>query len=436
MLRRGNDMRRFGTVGVYSCALAVVIVLGAISIVYSQSSTQAPTGFTTPTLNTNPGSQSTSNGLQEPSGDSFAQDQATFEEEDGIDNGLGPIYNARGCVDCHQNPVTGGASQVTELRVGHTSNGVFVNPNITINNGATTINNRSLINDRSICAQAQERVPGSETIRAQRASLNTLGDGFVEAIDSNTLVAIANSQPNQSGGRIAGQFIQVPVLEASGQIRGGRFGWKNQQASLLSFSADAYLNEQGVTSRLLTSDVTSVCDNVPDPEDHTDPTTGMADIDHFATFMRGTNAPPVDPVALGTASAQNGQQLFSAIGCSICHVTSITTAPAGTIINGGAFTVPAALGSKIIHPYSDFLLHNVGTGDGIVQNGPSNTANKMRTSPLWGMRTKPRLMHDLQSFTRNDAILRHGGEAGFVINNYQNLSTTQKNDLINFLNSL
>jgi CxxC motif-containing protein (DUF1111 family) len=338
-------------------------------------------------------------------------------------------------VDCHQNPVTGGASQVTELRVGHTSNGGFVNPTIIINNGANSIPNRSLVNDRAICAQAQERVPGSETIHAQRASLNTLGDGFVEAIDSNTLLAIANNQPGQSGGRIAGQFIQVPVLEAAGQIRGGRFGWKNQQASLLSFAADAYLNEQGVTTRLLATDVTSVCDNVPDPEDHTD-ANGLADIDHFATFMRGTNAPPVDSVQLATASAQNGQRLFSSIGCAICHVTSITTAPAGTVINGGAFTVPAALGSKVIHPYSDFLLHNIGTGDGIVQNGPANTANKMRTAPLWGMRTKPRLMHDLQSFTRNDAILRHGGEATFVINNYQSLSTSQKNDLVNFLNSL
>jgi len=98
--------------------------------------------------------------------------------------------------------------------------------------------------------------------------------------------------------------------------------------------------------------------------------------------------------------------------------------------------VPAALGSKVIHPYSDFLLHNVGTGDGIVQNGPSDTANKMRTPPLWGVRTRDRLMHDGESLTRNDAILRHAGEATFVINNYRNLSTTQKNQLITFLNSL
>ena len=416
--------------------LALICMTGSMTLMLSQGSAQAPTGFSTPTLNQNPGSQSVSNGFPEPSGDSFAEDQSVFEEQEGVDNGLGPIYNAQACVSCHQNPVTGGISQVTELRVGHNdANGNFVSPSISINDGQNTVPNRSLVNDRAICAQAQERTPGSETIRTFRTSLNTLGDGFVEAIDSNTLAAIANNQPSQSGGRIAGEFIQVPVLEAPGHIRGGRFGWKNQQASLLSFSSDAYLNEQGISNRLNPTDTTTVCKTTSDPEDHPD-SIGMDDIDHFATFMRGTKAPPVDSVLLATSDAQAGQQLFSAIGCNLCHVTSITTAPAGTVINGGAFVVPATLGSKVIHPYSDFLLHNVGTGDGIVQDGPADTANKMRTAPLWGVRTRDRLMHDGESLTRNEAILRHGGEANFVINNYRNLSTNQKNQLITFLNSL
>src|SRR5205814_7380579 len=122
-------------------------------------------------------------------------------------------------------------------------------PTITINDGANSIPNRSLVNDRAICDPASERVPGSENVNALRATTNTLGDGFVEAIDSNTLAGIANAQPGQSGGAIAGQFIQVPVAEANGTLRGGRFGWKNQQASLLSFASDAYLNEQGITNK-------------------------------------------------------------------------------------------------------------------------------------------------------------------------------------------
>ncbi|MBZ5722192.1 MAG: hypothetical protein LAO03_17610 [Acidobacteriia bacterium] len=402
------------------------------------SATEAPTGFTTPTLADNPGSLSVSNGLAEAAGDTFAEDQATFEEAEGVDKGLGPLYNARSCADCHQSPVTGGISQVSEFRVGHVDHsGHFVSPSITINDGQNTVPNRSLVNDRAVCPEAQERAPHSEFVRTFRMSLNVLGDGFVEAIDDATLQAIAAAQPKLSGGKISGEFISVPLLEAPGQTRGGRFGWKNQQASLLSFAADAYLNEQGITTRLLSTDTTTVCKdpNIPDPEDHPD-AIGMADIDHFAAFMRGTNAPPVDSFLMATPDAQAGQQIFNSIGCATCHVPSITTAPVGTVINGGTFVVPDVLGDKIIHPYSDFLLHDVGTGDGIVQNGPSDTAAKLRTAPLWGLRTHDRLMHDGLSGTREQAISRHGGEASDARRNFQGLSSTQRAQLLTFLDSL
>jgi len=417
--------------------LPLLLCLAALALAFAivglaQGATEAVAGYNTPLNNNQAGA--VSNGFT--TNATFAADEAIFMEEEDIGDGLGPVYNARSCVDCHATPNVGGTSQVTELRVGHTdASGNFVNPTITINDGANSIPNRSLVNDRAICPQAQERVPGTETIAALRATTNVLGDGFVEAIDSNTLLAIANNQPGQSGGQIAGQLIQVPVSEAPGQVRAGRFGWKNQQASLLSFAADAYVNEQGVTSRLQPTETTTLCDTVADPEDHND-ASGLADIDHFARFMRASQVPPRDTTLAATSDAVTGANLFNSIGCNICHVTSITTSPAGTVINGGAFTVPAALGNKIIHPYSDFLLHNVGTGDGIVQNGGQATANKLRTSPLWGLRTKSRLMHDLLSLTRNDAILSHGGEATGVINNYRALSTTQKNQLITFLNSL
>jgi CxxC motif-containing protein (DUF1111 family) len=426
---------------IFLCLGAALVLSIAFAGVAQNGATEAPSGFTTPincpSTNIPPGIGScSSNGLAEPAGDTFLNDQQHFEEQEDVTNGLGPLYNEKSCVNCHQNPVSGGISEVTEQRMGHTdSNGNFVNPTISINDGANSIPNRSLINSNAICPQATERPTSLETIATFRTSLNTLGDGFVEAIDSNTLAAIPNQQFNQSGGRIAGEFIQVPVLESPGQIRGGRFGWKNQMASLLSFSSDAYLNEMGITNRLNTTDITSVCKTTSDPEDSAD-SAGLADIDHFAQFMRATKVPPRDTALANTSDAITGHNLFVQIGCSICHIESLTTAPAGTVINGGAFTVPAALGNKIIHPFSDFLLHDVGTGDGIVQNGPADTANKMRTAPLWGVRTRNRLMHDGESLLRNDAILRHAGEANFVINNYRNLTTTQKNQLITFLNSL
>ncbi|HET6935884.1 MAG TPA: di-heme oxidoredictase family protein [Candidatus Angelobacter sp.] len=417
-----------------STAVAAFAAL-AIWIGSAQGPAEAPAGYDTPIYNT--GSSPQGNGMPLATNETLADDMATFMEEDDITGGLGPVYNARGCVDCHANPVVGGGSIVSELRVGHhDAHGNFVNPTILINDGATAISNRSLVNDRAICPQAQERVPGTETIHALRATTSTLGEGFVEAIADSTLLSIAANQAKLTGGRIAGQAIQVPVAEAPGQTRVGRFGWKDQQGSLLSFAGDAYVNEQGITNRLFSSDTTNVCDNVPDIEDKTDPATGLQDIDKFASFIRSTKVPPRDTALASTPDAQQGAAIFHAIGCDICHVSSITTAPAGTAINGGAFTVPQALGNKVIHPYSDFLLHNVGTGDGIVQNGPQNTAYKLRTPPLWGMRTKSRLMHDLLSATRQEAILRHGGEAIFVTNNYRALTMQQKAQLIAFLNSL
>lgn len=409
-------------------AAMLVVLPAAVTQLSSQPGNEAPTGFETPTLSENPGSQSKGNGLIDDA--AFGATQAVFEEADGVDKGLGPLYNARSCADCHQNPVTGGGSQIAEFRVGHLDNaGNFVNPSLLINGGQDSVPNRSLANDRAICAEAQERVPTSENIRTFRMSLSILGDGFVEAIDDSTLQNIAAQQSALSKGKIHGQFITVPVVEG-GVMRGGRFGWKNQHASLLSFAADAYLNEQGITSRLNPIDTTSLCKTTSDPEDDEN------DIDQFATFIRGTLAPPVDAAVLATPDAQAGQQIFTQIGCAMCHVASITTAPTGTVINGGTFTVPAALGGKVIHPYGDFLLHDIGTGDGIVQNGPPDTRNKVRTVPLWGVRTRNRLMHDGASATPEQAILRHKGEAVATKNKFVNLSAQQKAQLVAFLSAL
>lgn len=410
----------------FGLAFLLPIAFNSNRVQSQTGATEAPTGFDNQTNSFVTQTQ-------------FNADLAIFEERDDKAAGLGPVYNTQSCAECHQNPVSGAISQVTELRAGHTDSfGNFVDAP-----------GGSLINDRAIDPSIQERVPSTaENVRTFRTSLNTIGDGFIEAIDSNTIVAIANNQPNQSGGQIAGTFIQVPVLEAPGHIRVGRFGWKNQQASLLSFASDAYLNEQGITNRFNLTENTSLgrsvaaFDTVPDNTPCTSiPNTICGedkddDISAFARFMRATKAPPRDAAVAATADAQTGQALFNQVGCNICHVASITTAPAGTVINGGAFTVPAALGNKIIHPYSDFLLHNVGTGDGIVQNGGQETANMLRTPPLWGVRSRDRLMHDGESLTRSEAVLRHAGEATGVINNYRALSTTQKNQIATFLNSL
>jgi CxxC motif-containing protein (DUF1111 family) len=390
-------------------------------------------------------------------------DQMKFDEVEQFGDGLGPLYNAQSCRECHQSPVSGAASQVTELRVGHNGpDGRFRTPDIPINHGTEVLTGRSLVNDRAICPNAafpdkeiQERVPETETIRALRLSVNLLGDGFVEAVADQTLIDLSKQQCKSSHGKICGQILYVPIVEAPGQMGVGRFGWKDQHASLLSFAADAYLNEMGITNRLQPNEVTNLCNTVSEPNSTPGPD-GLSDIDRFARFIRATKAPARDARLAGSPAAQKGLALFEKIGCVSCHVATLTTAPTGTKINGGTFTIPPALGSITLHPWGDFLMHDVGTGDGILQatrehygqqvfqqmsgylskQNFESSRNKIRTAPLWGVRLRPRLMHDGTSLTVLDAITRHGGEAKHVIQQFEKLKRPDQQAIIEFLKSL
>ena len=407
----------------------------------------------------------------EPVPGTFEDDKAIFEEVDEVADGLGPVYNAQSCRECHQNPVTGAISQITELRAGHTKDNTFFDAP-----GGSLINNRGIptpnYSDAHKSAKVQERVPplftaaiipggtaitDEEPTRTFRTSLNTLGDGFVEAIADGTLIAIANRQKGQTNQEVHGLVINVPVLEAGGRLRVGRFGWKNQHASLLSFSGDAYLNEIGITNFLVRDENTSlgrfvgfgtIFDVVPDNTPCDDDPSILCgedveqDVEVFAEFMRATQAPPQDRdiQKMFSTDIQEGAALFESMNgqysCSVCHVPSITTANRCQPINGGAFQVPEALARKTIHPFGDFLLHDIGTGDFIVQNGGPITRTRVRTAPLWGVRTRTNLMHDGESLTFNEAILRHAGEATQVRNRYAALTVAQKRKLISFLESL
>ncbi len=352
---------------------------------------------------------------------SFNDNRFIFEEVETIADGLGPTYNAQSCRECHQNVVTGGASQIAEHRTGRIVNGQFFESL-----------GGSLIQSRATHPDAMERVAFQDDIRTFRISTNTLGSGFVEAISNTTLLAIRDAQPVA----IRGTANLVPVLEARGRGRLGRFGWKNQHASLESFAADAYLNEMGITSPNFPDENSASGHDVRPYDPVADPEDEGEDVVAFANFMRATKAPPRGAI---NATVNAGEALFRQVGCAGCHVATIRTAPAGTPINGGEFIVPPALGDKFIHPYSDFLLHELGTGDGIPVTptpGDAATANQIRTAPLWALRTRNRLMHDGLSFTREDAIRRHGGQAGRVRANFDALTPAQKAALIAFLDSL
>ena len=355
---------------------------------------------------------------------SFNDNRFIFEEVEGVADGLGPTFNAQACRECHQNIVTGGASQIAEHRTGRMELLQFVESV-----------GGSLIQSRSTHPDIFERVPFEDSVSTLRISTNTLGAGFIEAVSNETLLNLRNAQP----AAIRGTALEVAVLEANNAPRIGRFGWKSQHASLESFAADAYLNEMGITTPILPDENTSLgrnvgfgtpFDPVPDPEDD-----GI-DVVAFANFMRSTKAPPRGAI---TATVRAGEALFNSVGCGGCHTPTLRTAPPGTRINGGALRVRDAVGNKIFHPYSDFLLHNIGTGDGIpVLPGAefASTASQIRTAPLWALRTRNRLMHDGLSFTKQEAIARHAGQALAIRQAFDALTAAQKDQVMAFLDSL
>jgi CxxC motif-containing protein (DUF1111 family) len=369
----------------------------------------------------------------------FEDNKAIFSERETIDDGLGPTYNDTGCVECHQSVDVGAFGQQMEFRAGHINNGAFVDAP-----------GGQLIHARATDSDIVEHISTAETVKAFRVVTSTIGDGFVEAIANQTLQNNVAAQPLAQRGTLT----NVPVTEANNTLRVGRFGWKAQHASLLSFAGDAYLNEMGITNPfdgfggrssnapdagtnenpastaegVINVTFPSPFDPVQDPEDDGD------DVLAFADFMAATRAPGrQNPLP---AAAVRGDSLFNAVGCSVCHTRTFTTAAPGTSINGGAFTVPAALGSKIIHPFSDFALHNIGTGDGIVQNAGQGSANQLRTAPLWGIRGRNRFMHEGLNITIFDSVQLHAGQATTARNNFNALTAAQRNDLIAFVLSL
>jgi len=477
---------------VIASAVSLTLAVRSREQVPSQSSQppEASTGF-----------DDQSNGFSDPT--RRTADQKFFEEVEHIaPDGLGPLYNAQSCRECHQTPVTGAASQVSELRVGHLdAHGIFQNPQIPINHGAEVIGDRTLVNDRAICAEIQEHVPETETIRTFRMVTSTLGDGYVEAIADATLLKIRREQCRASHGKICGQAVKVPVPESEGADRIGRFGWKDQHASLLAFAGDAYLNEMGITNSQQKTEVTAICNppvtttvpnndptKITEPNSLPDPTdNNLEDIDHFASFMRSLKAPARDDVVAATPDAKHGAELFSKIGCASCHVETIVTGKSPASAGGPGLHVEA-VENRTIHPYSDFLLHDVGTGDGIaialvehfgreriqkrlrdesaadakggagktedecsesfqtaVAEGEKNpkllrdtlcARNKVRTAPLWGLRLRARLMHDGNSVQLDDAIRRHKGEAEEIGEKFFKLKAADQKAVLVFLQSL
>ncbi len=365
---------------------------------------------------------------------------AEFNKVQTLPDGLGPVFNDVSCQACHKGPIDGGSGQVKVQRAGYFDGVNFRDPP-----------GGSLIPLKAINPSIQAHVPKDANVKTLRVSLSTLGDGYIEAIPDSAILQIALDQPKLSKGLIKGQSIMVDLLEAPGKQGLGKFGWKAQHASLVSFSADAYLNEMGITTPLFPTEATSNGRSVDSFDQGGKPNDTNEGIFLAANFIRSTKAPDRTPGSPDQGQKQprqgqpptphqatisQGEQLFVSTGCAICHTTTFVTAPAGTPINGGSYKVPQALGSVTFHPYGDFLLHDVGTGDGIVQNGGQSTRNKVRTMPLWGLSKRSIFLHDGSSNSLVDAIGRHKGEASDVVAAFKKLSPQDNDQLMQFLNTL
>ena len=367
----------------------------------------------------------------------FVAGLANFSGTDTPATGLGPVFNNTGCSQCHITPAVGGGSNLTETRYGTLTNGVF---DPLTQYGGTLIHSRGigLFNGVNFVGEIVPQPPavphGPATIVAGRRTTPLFGLGLVDAVPDSTLEEIAKIEQFLTP-HTAGRVNVVAEVVADGQPAQsivGRFGWKCQHGSLFNFAGDAYLNEVGITTPLFpnencpqdpTQGLLANCALLaanPGPAPTNDPdNSSIQQFTDFITFL----APP--PKLALTPQAESGAATFAAIGCINCHVPALQTGP----------NLIAALNNVTFFPFSDFLLHDMGSlGDGIAQAGAGQ--REMRTAPLWGVRVLSTFLHDGRAKSLSQAILAHDGQGKAARDQFAGLDADDQANLIAFLNTL
>ncbi len=350
--------------------------------------------------------------------DRFNDGKAEFQSVETVEEGVGPVFNDVSCANCHNVAATGGGSAILETRFGTTAADGTFDPMSEL--GGSLMQSQG-IGVAGACEYLAEIVPPGATITAHRRTTPLFGLGLVDAVPDSTFYAIASEESHNPDG-ITGK-VSVVTNISTGQNAVGKFGWKCQNPNLFQFSGDAYLNEMGITSPQFPSencpqgDCGALSCN-PDPGMNDDGT----DVQEFTDFIQFLAPPPRAPI---TGQVLLGQAVFIGLGCAGCHRTVMRT---------GSSPV-AALNNVTFHPYSDFLLHDMGSlGDGIAQN--LATGKLMRTAPLWGLRKLTTYLHDGRASTLDAAILAHDGQGKRAKNRYVQAPGYQKTWLATFLNSL
>lgn len=343
-----------------------------------------------------------------------------FTEVETAEEGLGPAFNGASCAVCHSVPTIGGGGVVAEVRAARRDErGEFFE---------LVPTSGSLFQIFSIPTHTcQPIIPPEANVISRRVPIPLFGAGLVEAIPDETLLALDDAGDRDRDG-ISGKAAVVTDI-GTRQRRVGRFGWKAQHASLMAFGADAYRNEMGITNDLfpeelafgITPEQMKLCDRIPDPEDQPDRRTRRRGIDNFEAFMKF-----LAPAGRGSIddTVRAGEAVFGAVGCASCHVPSLQTGPSANPL----------FHNKVVPLFSDLLLHDVGTGDGIRQEAAE--PQEFRTPALWGLRLRRPLLHDGTAATIEDAIAVHGNEAASARARFMALSPAQRAALLAFLKSL
>jgi len=349
----------------------------------------------------------------------FVDGKSEFASQEGVSDGLGPVFNGRSCGECHSAPALGGGSDRTVTRFGTTTNGAF-DPLAQF--GGSLIQDHAITSgDGSPHDFAPETVPSAATIVAHRRTTPLFGLGLVDATPDQVFLDLAAKEAQRNDGT-AGKVNMVTNISA-GMPTVGKFGWKDQNPTLFQFAGDAYLNEMGITNPQFPNEN---CPNGDCAQLAFNPRPDLNDLGDgvvaFANFMKLLAPPPRGPIN-GDVTA--GEQLFAQTGCASCHVASLHT---------GSSDV-AALDNVVYHPYSDFLLHDMGSlGDGIAQGQAGG--RDIRTAPLWGLRAVSRYLHDARATSVTDAILAHDGQGRAARDRFAALDDSAKSKLLAFLNSL
>jgi CxxC motif-containing protein (DUF1111 family) len=400
----------------------------------------------------------------------FAEAKAAFNTSENAADGLGPIFNERGCGTCHQNGAIGGAGQQIERRYGTLTNGVF-DPLANTGGSLRQLFGLGGFNVGGLnCNSGSDNVnPAGATIFAGRLTTPTFGLGLVDSLPDGRFDTLASREATALRGVVNRVTIVMAnpadPSQVNGATRVGRFGWKGGVPNLGQFSGDAYLNEMGITTtscnrgvvnrsfatenranRAGTNAVINGCPDDAKPgvdDDLAAETNNCAggldelqdDVAEFTFFMAHLAPPPQVPITAGSA-ADRGRTLFNSAGlqCASCHRDD-----ADIFVSTSAGGVPSGIR---FHPFSDFLVHDMGTlGDGIGNAGDSvAVTRRMRTAPLWGLRSRNGKLHDGRTTDIATAISAHnagangqGTPAGQAFNA---LTSAQKSDLIAYLNTL